>query len=111
MNFKTFEMLVKTNTQDSQSKLPASFNVWQWIIESGIKKLEAETEEVIRTTNVFDSESDNIPVIEDIAMALVCYVSQLFTNDINLKQKFISDYEDAKGTFLWNKFKEMELLK
>lgn len=111
MNFKTFETLVKTNTQDSQSKLPTSFGIWQWIIESGIKKLEVETEEAVRTTNVFDSESDNIPVIEDIAMALVCYISQLFTNDINLKQKFISDYEDAKSTFLWNKFKKQELAK
>lgn len=111
MNFKTFETLVKTNTQDSQSKLPSSFEQWQWIIESGIKKLEVETQEEIRTTDVFDSNNDNIPVIEDIVIALIYYVSQLYTNDINLKQKYILDYENAKGTFLWNKFKEQELAK
>lgn len=111
MDFKTFETLVKTNTQDSQSKLPANFPQWLIVIEAGIKKIEAETKEEIRTTDVLDGESDNIPVIEDIAMALVYHLSQQFTNDINLKQKFILDYEDAKGTFLWNKFKEMELAK
>lgn len=111
MNFRTFEMLVKTNTQDAQSKMPEKFQVWKTIIEIGIRKLELETELDLSTTDTFESESDNIPLIEDITMALVFYVSQLFTNDINLKQKFIVDYEDAKGTYLWNKFKEMELNK
>ena len=111
MDFKTFETLVKANTQDSQSKLPDNFANWKIIIESGIKKLEVETEMEIRTTSVFDDNKDNITVIEDIAMALVYYVSHLFVTDINLKQKYILDYEDAKGTFLWNKFKEQELAK
>lgn len=111
MDFKTFETLVKVNTQDSQSKLPTAFPQWKPIIESGIKKLEVETQEDIRTAGAFDGENDNIPVVEDIASALVYYISQLFTNDVNLKQKFIIDYEDAKGTFLWNKFKEQELAK
>lgn len=111
MDFKAFKTLIEINTQDSQSKFPTTFAQWLIIIESGIKKLEAETKEEIRTTNVFDSESDNIPVVEDIATALVYYISQLFTKDVNLKQKFIIDYEDAKGTFLWNKFKEQELAK
>ena len=109
MNFKTFESLIKTNTQDGQSKLPSSFPQWKIVIEQGIVKLEAETREVIRTVDIFENENDNIPVIEDIVIALIYYVSQLYTNDINLKQKYIVDYEDAKGTFLWNKFKEQEL--
>ena len=111
MNFKSFKTLVEINTQDGQSKLPENFAQWKIAIESGIKKLEVETQEEIRTTDVFDSNNDNIPVVEDIAAALVYYISQLFTNDVNLKQKFIIDYEDAKGTFLWNKFKEQELAK
>lgn len=111
MNYKSFKSLVKTNTQDGQSNMPTAFNEWQLIIEAGIKKLEAETEEEIRTVDAFDSENSTIPVVEDIVMALVYYISQLFSNDITLKQKLILDYEDAKGTFLWNKFKEMELNK
>ena len=111
MTFKTFEMLVKINTQDSQSKLPTTFNQWKTVIEQGIIKLEAETKEEIRTVDIFETDNDNIPLVEDIAIALVYHISQMYINDINLKQKYILDYEDAKGTFLWNKFKEMELAK
>jgi hypothetical protein len=111
MNFKTFEMLVKINTQDSQSKLPTTFNQWKTVIEQGIIKLEAETKEEIRTVDIFETDNDNIPLVEDIAIALVYHISQMYTSDINLKQKYILDYEDAKGTFLWNKFKEQELNK
>ena len=92
-------------------KIPSSFPQWKIVIEQGIVKLEAETREVIRTVDIFENENDNIPVIEDIVIALIYYVSQLYTNDINLKQKYILDYEDTKGTFLWNKFKEQELAK
>lgn len=109
MTFKTLETLLKINTQDSQSKVPTNFPQWKMVIESGIKKLEDETEEEIRTADLLEDEASNIPLVEDIAIALVYHLSQMFSNDIVLKQKYIVDYEDAKGTFLWNKFKEREL--
>ena len=111
MNYKSFKALVEINTQDAQSKLPTSFNQWKMIIELGIKKLEDETELELKTSGTFDSDNDDIPVIENIVMALVYHISQMFVIDINLKQKLILDYEDAKGTFLWNKFKETEMAK
>lgn len=111
MNFKEFETLVKINTQDAQSKLPTTFAQWKIIIETGIKKLEDETNIELKTDAEFNSDSSIIPINQDIEMALVYYISQMLITDVTLKQKYILDYEDAKGTFLWNKFKEMELNK
>lgn len=109
MTLYDFKTMAQIKTQDAQSKLPSSFPQWKLVIEEGIKKLEVETELEIATTDLLVDDTSNIPIIDDLLAALVFYVSQLFTNDITLKQKFIVDYEDAKGTFLWNKFKEMEL--
>ncbi len=111
MNFKTFEALVKTNTQDSQAKLPTAFIQWKPIIEAGIKRLEDETEEDIRTADSFNTDNDNIPLVDGIVLALVHYVSQIYTSDITLKQKHILEYSDIKHTFIYNKFKEQELKK
>lgn len=111
MTLSNFKIKVKTKTQDAQSKLPDSFAQWKLAIEEGIKKLEIETEFEIATTDLFVDDSSNIPIIDALDMALVFYVSEMFTMDINLKQKYNIGYEDAKGTFLWNKFKEQELAK
>lgn len=110
MNFKEFKKLVEINTQDAQSKMP-NFPELKSLINLGIKKLEDETELEIRTIDVLDTDNDNIPIIDDLIPALIFQLSQMLTNDINLKQKHIMDYEDAKGTFLWNKFKELEMSK
>lgn len=111
MTFKTLESLVKTHTQDAQSKLPSTFPQWKIVIDEGIKKIDLEVDQEVMTDDILDSEDGNIPLVEDIAMALVYHLSQLFTNDVNLKQKYIMDYEDTKGVFIWNKFKESELSK
>lgn len=111
MTFKNLEALVKTYTQDAQSKMPSTFSQWKIVIEEGIKKIDSEIDQEVRTDDVLDSENGVVPLVEDITMALVYHLSHLFTNDIALKQKYILDYEDAKCVFIWNKFKEMELNK
>lgn len=104
MKFTTFETLVKINTQDNQSKLPPRFDVWQVVIDLGIKKIEAETHLKLRLETPLLNENGDIPLIDDeIAMCLVFYVAQMFCIDLNLKQKYIQEYEDAKVTYLWNK--------
>ncbi len=116
MTFKTFETLVKTKTQDSQSKLPPKFEDWVIVINEGIKRIDTEVKLIIdsakveiKTTDLLEDTNGTIPIIEDLAMALVYYVSQIYVIDVTLKQKNILDYEDEKGIYIWNKFKEQEL--
>ena len=104
MTFKEFKTLVEIHTQDGQSKLPTTFQQWQLIISTGIKKLESELREELQLEEELLLERDNIPLEEDISMALVFDVSQMYTNDLALKQKYVADCENAKGTYLWNKF-------
>lgn len=118
MNFQNFKITVLAKTQDSQGKLPTNFEQWTLVINEGIKRLErelnlviAELKVEIKTTDSLENESSNIPIIEDLSMALVYYVSQIYISDIGLKQKYILDYEDEKGIYIWNKFKEMEMNK
>lgn len=118
MTFKVFEALVKIKTQDSQSKLPPKFADWVIVINEGIKRINDEikitinSEKIeIKTNDLFETDAGNIPVIEDLTMALVYYVSQMYVSDVTLKQKYLLDYSDELGLFVWNKFKEMELSK
>lgn len=116
MTYLDFKSTIRTKTQDAQGKIPTSFAQWKLVIIEGISRIDKEikliideTKVEIKTTDLLVDETSNIPIIEDLAMALVYYVSIIYTSDITLKQKYILDYEDEKGIFIWNKFKETEL--
>lgn len=118
MTLFDFKKTVQIKTQDSQSKLPTAFGDWKLIIEEGINRLDREvnliinsTEVNIRTTNLLENDTSNIPLVADLIMALAYYIAQMYVTDVTMKQKYILDYEDEKGIFIWNKFKEMELSK
>ena len=115
MTFKSFETLVKIKTQESQSKLPPKFADWVIVINEGIKRINDEikitinSEKIeIKTTDLLETDADDIPIIEDLTIALVYYISQMYVSYITLKQKYLLDYSDEIGIFVWNKFKEME---
>lgn len=138
MLFKDFKTLVEFNTQDSQSKLPTKFTDWQLLIQQSIKRLSdvIEIQELI-TSNVDDTEyrdiyyteedddtnffikeptltedvDSKINIQEDLVMAIVYDLSQMFTLDANLKQKFMMDREMVVSDYLWNKYKKEELEK
>lgn len=129
MKFKDFKLLVEFNTQDSQSKVPVKFSDWQLLITQSIKsiadKLELESlvssdilldkvyreifkeddkDAFLKIPEPMESENSEINIIENLAMAVVYDISQMFTSDPTLKQKYIHDKETVMADHIWNKY-------
>ena len=138
MQFKELKTLVKFYTQDSQSKIPDKFSEWQLLIKQSIQSLsdtieiqdmitnnpddamyrdiysEDDTEDInffIKETEEITDEDSKINIQEDLAMAVVYDLAQMFTLDAGLKQKYIQDKEMVISNYNWNKYIKEELIK
>lgn len=138
MQFKELKTLVKFYTQDSQSKIPDKFSEWQLLIKQSIQSLsdtieiqdlitnnpddamyrdiysENDTEDInyfIKETDEISNEDSKINIQEDLAMAVVYDLAQMFTLDAGLKQKYIQDREMVISNYNWNKYIKEELIK
>ena len=138
MQFKELKTLVKFYTQDSQSKIPDKFSEWQLLIKQSIQSLsdtieiqdlitnnpddamyrdiysENDTEDInyfIKETDEISNEDNKINIQEDLAMAVVYDLAQMFTLDAGLKQKYIQDREMIISNYNWNKYIKEELIK
>ena len=138
MQFKELKTLVKFYTQDSQSKIPDKFSEWQLLIKQSIQSLsdtieiqdlitnnpddamyrdiysENDTEDInyfIKEADEISNEDSKINIQEDLAMAVVYDLSQMFTLDAGLKQKYIQDREMVISNYNWNKYIKEELIK
>jgi hypothetical protein len=138
MQFKELKTLVKFYTQDSQSKIPDKFSEWQLLIKQSIQSLsdtieiqdlitnnpddamyrdiysEDDTEDInffIKETDEISSEDSKVNIQEDLAMAVVYDLAQMFTLDAGLKQKYIQDKEMVISNYNWNKYIKDELIR
>jgi hypothetical protein len=137
MQFKELKTLVKLYTQDSQSKVPDKFSEWQLLIKQSIQSLSDtieiqdlitnnpddamyrdiysidDTEDVnyfIKEADAISDEDSKINIQEDLAMAVVYDLAQMFTLDAGLKQKYILDKEMVISNYNWNKYIKEELI-
>lgn len=138
MQFKELKTLVKFYTQDSQSKIPDKFTEWQLLVKQSIQGLsdtieiqdlitnnpddamyrdiysEDDTEDInffIKETEEITDEDSKINIQEDLAMAVVYDLAQMFTLDAGLKQKYIQDKEMVISNYNWNKYIKDELIR
>lgn len=138
MQFKELKTLVKFYTQDSQSKIPDKFTEWQLLVKQSIQSLsdtieiqdlitsnpddamyrdiysEDDTEDInffIKETEEITDEDSKINIQEDLAMAVVYDLAQMFTLDAGLKQKYIQDKEMVISNYNWNKYIKEELIR
>lgn len=138
MQFKELKTLVKFYTQDSQSKIPDKFTEWQLLVKQSIQSLsdtieiqdlitnnpddamyrdiysEDDTEDInffIKETEEITDEDSKINIQEDLAMAVVYDLAQMFTLDAGLKQKYIQDKEMVISNYNWNKYIKDELIR
>lgn len=139
MLYKNLKLLVITNIGASSLKLPIKFSEWQILIQQSIKNIadkvelktlitndtnnavyrdiysELEDEEdidyFVKEPDLIADEDSAINIEENLAMAVVYDIAQMFQSDFALKQKHITDRDMVISDYLWNEFTREELLK